>query len=131
MTSEEERTSDLKFPSCNECAWKNEQLSGISPCEYCFRNPEIVSKRWKGPKTLCIKGIQMSVPRDMYISEEMLDFFKIMLDSLSKENEMLQAMLLRKTKRNIPIYEPVWEAKWVVTTYDNKVYESKWESWSK
>jgi hypothetical protein len=118
------------FPSCSECAWKNEKLSGIVPCEYCIRNPEIVSKRWKGPKELSIKGIQMEVPRDMYISEQMLQFFKIIISAYSKENEMLQILLERNKKRNPPIYEPIWEhPHWRITTMDNKVYQTTWMSY--
>jgi len=118
------------YPSCNECSWKEEMLAGISPCEYCVRNPEIVSKRWKDPKELSIKGIQMAVPRDMYVSKEMLEFFKIIISAYSKENEMLQVLLERSKKRTSPpIYEPIWEHPyWKITTMDNKTYQTTWMS---
>jgi hypothetical protein len=122
--------SKESFPSCEECAWKLETLSGISPCEYCIRNPEIVSKRWKGPKELSIKGVQMKVPRDMYISKEMLDFFKIIISTYSRENEMLQAMMERN-KRSPPILKPMWEYPyWKIITVDNKTYQTTWMSYA-
>lgn len=119
------------FPSCQECAWKHENLAGVSPCEYCIRNPETVSKRWKGPKELSIKGIQMNIPRDMYISTEMLEFFKIIISAYAKENEMLQVLLERNKKRSPPIYEPIWEyPHWKIMTMNNKIYQTTWMSYS-
>jgi hypothetical protein len=118
------------YPSCEECSWKKEQLEGIIPCEYCIRNPETVSKRWKGPKELSIKGIQMKVPRDMYISEEMLEFFKIILTTYSKENNLLRAMLER-SKVKEPLYPPIWDHPyWKVKTVDEKVYRTTWMSYA-
>ena len=130
-SQQEPQVSKDSFPSCECCAWKHKSLSGVIPCEYCIRNPEIVSKRWKGPKELSVKGIKMDVPRDMYISEEMLHFFKIIITAYSKENEMLQALLERSKIRNPPIYEPMWEVPyWSVITADNKTYQTTWVSWA-
>lgn len=129
IESSEEIQPKISYPSCEECAWKNENLAGISPCEYCIRNSGLVSKRWKGPKELTIKGIQMTVPRDMYISKEMLEFFKILISIYTKENEMLQAILERSKVKNPPIYEPIWEHPyWGVKTMDNKSYTTTWLS---
>lgn len=131
---ENQQASKESFPSCECCAWKHESLSGVVPCEYCIRNPGLVSKRWKGPKELSIKGVRMDVPRDMYISEEMLLFFKIIITAYSKENEMLQALLERSNIRNtpvIPVYEPMWEIPyWSVITADNRTYQTTWVSWA-
>jgi hypothetical protein len=127
----EKKKENLSFPSCQECAWKNENLEGVGPCEYCIRNPETVSKRWKGPKELSIKGIQMNVPRDMYISKEMLEFFKIIISAYAKENEMLLAMMERNKNRSLPIYQPMWEFPyWQIITVDKKIYQTTWMSYA-
>lgn len=127
---EKEKSRDA-FPSCNECAWKNENLSGITPCEYCIRNPEVVSKRWKGPKELKIRGITLTVPRDMYISEEMLEFFKIIIETYSRETELLRTILERGIKRvpnkrtpYTPWEQPYWQIK-----CSEKTYQTTWKSY--
>jgi hypothetical protein len=127
--NEQPEITKESFPSCSECAWKDETLAGVIPCEYCIRNPEIVSKRWNGPKELCIKNVQMNVPRDMYISKEMLEFFKIIISAYSKENEIIQAMLERNKRRSPNIYPPIWEHPyWKIVTVDNKTYQTTWMS---
>lgn len=78
------------FPSCECCAWRKEKFSGVIPCEYCIRNPKLMSTRWTAPKELKIQEVSMKVPRDMYISEEMLEFFKALLNASTVENEMLK-----------------------------------------
>jgi hypothetical protein len=128
--SQSQEANKETFPSCSECSWKKEQLEGISPCEYCIRNPETVSKRWKGPRELSLKGIRMKVPRDMYISEEMLEFFKIILTTYSKENAILRAMLER-SKVKEPVYPPIWEHPyWRVTGHDDRVFQTSWLSYA-
>lgn len=131
ISQESPQVSKDSFPSCEQCAWKHEKLAGTSPCEYCIRNPEIVSKRWNGPKELIIQKVQIIVPRDMYVSEEMLEFFKIIISAYSKENALLQAMLEANKRRSPSIYEPMWQyPQWRVTTGDNKNYQTMWLSYA-
>ena len=134
VEKEQEKVSKEAFPSCSECAWKNENLSGVTPCEYCIRNPEVVSKRWKGPKELKLRGITLKVPRDMYISTEMLEFFKIIIETYSRETELLRALLERGAKRGIPVpderspYVP-WEHPYWKVKYSDKTYQTTWLSY--
>jgi hypothetical protein len=129
---DQEKVNKEAFPSCSECAWKNENLSGIIPCEYCIRNPKVVSKRWKGPKELKIRGIILKVPRDMYISAEMLEFFKIIIETFSRETELLRTLLERGQRDGIPPertpYPTPWEHPYWQIKYTNKISQTTWLS---
>lgn len=133
VVEEKEQVSKEAFPSCSECAWKNENLSGVTPCEYCIRNPEVVSKRWKGPKELKIRGIILKVPRDMYISIEMLEFFKIIIETYSREAELLRALLERGARKIVPDertpYPTPWEHPYWSIKYSDKTYQTGWLSY--
>lgn len=118
---------------CSECAWKGEQFEGTSPCEICIRNPKIVSKRWEGPKEVTIKGVKLRVPRDMYISKEMLEFFKTLLSYEAKQAELLR-VLLERTQKQYPYQNPYdstwWQyPTWTVTYSDNSTGSSTWITW--
>jgi hypothetical protein len=138
VEEQEKVSKDSTFPNCEECAWKKENLSGISPCEYCIRKPDVVSKRWEHPKELKIRGITLKVPRDMYISTEMLEFFKIIIDTYNRENELLRNLLERTPQERIPVpadprtpYVP-WEyPSWKITCSDpgNTTYQTIWLSY--
>lgn len=74
---------------CEECAWKNEQFQGITPCEVCIRNPKLMSQRVQDVK-INIQNQEIKVPRDFYISAEMLEIFKLLLAKAQREIELLK-----------------------------------------
>lgn len=80
--------------SCEDCSWKDMKIKAdesFEPCKMCIRSSNIVSSRWKGSKTIIVRGIKLAVPRDMYISKDMLEFIKAITTSL-----LLELMKTRK-----------------------------------
>lgn len=118
---------------CSECAWKGEQFEGLTPCEICIRSSKTISKRWNGPKEVEIKGLRLEVPRDMYISKEMLEFFKKLFSTQAAEIDALRA-LLRRFQAGVSHPYGDWATtitypNWTVTFGDNSTGNTTWLSW--
>lgn len=123
-------------PFCEDCAWQKESLEDpvLTPCDVCIRNPEMPSKRTI-PKEANIQGVNIEVPRDMYISIDMFEILKVMLDKQKgriKELESLIALLqLRKMVEKNPPTNP-WDKwmhpdKWIIKFQDTS-FESSSDS---
>lgn len=97
------KSKSKKLPIfCEECAWKLEEFEGITPCEICIRNPKLMSKRFEGPKEVTIKAQRIKVPRDFYISQEMLEVFKLLLKNAYEQIEALRKELWLKRFKEFP-----------------------------
>jgi len=74
--------------TCEACSWKTvkiEKGDSFDPCKMCIRSSSLVSTRWKGKKTIIVRGTTLKVPRDMYISGDMHEFIKAITTSLAVE----------------------------------------------
>lgn len=83
--------------TCEDCAWKEMQSKkDWDPCDFCIRSGRVVSKR-NEIKTMTLLGKEFEVPRDFYISKDMLEFVKQIVTDLAIKN-------LQLTTKNMGTY---------------------------
>lgn len=83
--------------SCEDCAWKEmKSKKDWDPCDFCIRSGTVVSKR-NIVKNITLLGKDFKVPRDFYISKDMLEFVKQIVTDLAVKN-------LQQTTKNMGTY---------------------------
>lgn len=123
------KSKQKEFNKCSDCGWKTENIKEIaSPCSVCIRNPRVLSSR-KLLKATLLWERHFDTPRDMYISKDLLEMIKYILNkylkTLEQKDKKIEELFRRLLSKRVKDKEPAYKWWYQVDTTDSTSYPSR------